>query len=42
MELLVKAVGRTVDGLLRNSQDIPELASRLEVQLRELEFAATA
>jgi hypothetical protein len=35
---LFQALGRTVDGLLRNSQDVRELASRLEVQLRELEL----
>lgn len=37
---LLQALGRTVDGLLRNSQDVHELASRLEAQLRELEFEA--
>jgi len=39
--LLLQALGRTVDGLLRNSQDVPALASRLEGQLRELELATT-
>ncbi len=33
---LVQALGRTVDGLLGNSQDVRELALRLEGQLREL------
>ncbi len=35
---LLQALGRTVDGLLRNSQDVRELALRLEAQLRELGF----
>lgn len=33
---LLQTLGRTADGLLRNSQDVRELAARLEVQLREL------
>jgi hypothetical protein len=33
---LVLALGRTVDELLRNSQDVQELASRLSTQLLEL------
>ncbi len=39
---LLQTLGRTVDELLRNSQDVRELASRLEGQLRELELATTA
>ncbi len=35
---LLQALGRTVDGLLHNSQDVRELALRLEAQLRELGF----
>jgi hypothetical protein len=35
-DLLLKALGRTVDGLLRNSQDVQEVAFKLEPQLREL------
>jgi hypothetical protein len=31
-----QTLGRTVDGLLRNSQDVRELASKLAMQLREL------
>jgi hypothetical protein len=38
---LLQALGKTVDWLLHNSQDVHELASRLEVQLRELELATT-
>ncbi len=37
---LLQALGRTVDELLRNSQDVRELASRLESQLLELKVAA--
>jgi hypothetical protein len=33
---LLNALRMAVDGLLRNSQDIPELVSKLEPQLREL------
>ena len=39
---LLQTLGRTVDGLLRNSQDVRELALRLEPQLRELELETTA
>jgi hypothetical protein len=35
---ILKALGKTVDGLLSNSQDARELASKLESQLRELAF----
>ena len=37
---LLQALGRTVDGLLRNSQDVRELAAKLEGQLHELELVA--
>ena len=37
---LLQALGRTVDGLLRNSQDVRELAAKLEGQLRELASVA--
>ena len=33
---LLHALGRTIDGLLSNSQDVRQLATRLEVQLHEL------
>jgi len=33
---LLHALGRTIDGLLSNSQDVRHLATRLEVQLHEL------
>lgn len=33
---LMKALARTIDGVLRNSDDVRELALRLEPQLREL------
>ncbi len=39
---LLQTLGKTVDGLLRNSQDVRELALRLEAQLRELEVATIA
>ena len=35
-EGLLQALGRTIDGLLRNSQDVYELASKLEGRLHEL------
>ncbi len=35
-ERLLQALGRTIDGLLRNSQDVRDLASKLEGQLHEL------
>lgn len=39
---LLQTLGRTVDGLLRNSQDVRQPALRLEAQLRELEWATAA
>jgi hypothetical protein len=33
---LLRALGATVGGLLHNAEDVPHLASRLELQLREL------
>jgi hypothetical protein len=39
---LLKVLGKTVEGLLRNSQDVHDLASKLETQLHELQLETIA
>ena len=39
---LLQALGKTIEALLRNSQDVPDLASKLETQLQELQVEILA